>query len=139
MCAENFLKNSNLCLHPLLELLKLCNLPVTQKLVKKVIKNLDLAKITGPNCIPLVVLKNSESELSYTLAVLFNICLKESCNSDCWKILSVVLVFTNVGEWSAAKNYHGVGLFSAVSNIFEKLVINSLVDRPNKFALFSDF
>ena len=98
-----------------------------------------MAKITDTNCIPLVVLRNSESELSYTLAVLFNMCLKESCNSDCWKILSVVLVFRNVGERSAAKNYYRVGLFSAVSNIFEKLVINSLVDRPNKFALFSDF
>ena len=98
-----------------------------------------MAKITDTNCIPLVVLRNSESELSYTLAVLFNMCLKESCNSDCWKILSVVLVFRNVGERSAAKNYHRVGLFSVVSNIFEKLVINSLVDCPNKFALFSDF
>ena len=45
-------------------------------MVKKVIMNLDSSKASDPNCIPLVVLKNCEPELSYTLAELFNICLK---------------------------------------------------------------
>ena len=48
-------------------------------MVKTVIMNLDLSKASGPDCIPLVVLKNSERELSYILAALFNKCLKGSC------------------------------------------------------------
>ena len=44
-------------------------------------------------CIPVVVLKNCESELSYILAELFNKCLMESCFPDCWKVSSVVPVF----------------------------------------------
>ena len=52
-------------------------------MVKKVIMNLDLSKASGPDCIPVVVLKNYEPKLSYTLAELFNKCLKESCFSDC--------------------------------------------------------
>ena len=61
--------------------------------------------MSGPDCIPEVVLKNYEPELSYILAELFNKCLKESCLPDCWKVLLVVPVFKNVGERSTFKNY----------------------------------
>ena len=62
-------------------------------MVKKVIMNFDLSKASGPDCIPVVVLKNCEPELSYILAELFNMCLKESCFPDCWKASLVVPVF----------------------------------------------
>ena len=74
-------------------------------MVKKVITNLDSSKASGPDCIPVVVLKNCEPELSYILAELFNMCLKESCFPDCWKVSSAVPVFKNVGERSTAKHY----------------------------------
>ena len=48
-------------------------------------------------------------------------------------------VFKNVGEWSTAKNYRPVGIFSAVSRVFEKLVNNRIVDHLKKSGLFSDF
>ena len=78
--------------------LKLHNISVTPKMVKKVIMNLDLSEASGPDCIPVVVLKNCEPELSYIPAELFNKCLKESCFPDCWKVSLVVPVFNNVGE-----------------------------------------
>ena len=108
-------------------------------MVKKVIMNLDSSKASGPDCIPVVVLKNCEPELSYILAKLFNICLKESCFSDCWKVSSVVPVFKNVGERSTAKNYHPVSLLSVVSKVFEKLVKNKIVDHLKNCSHFSDF
>ena len=67
-------------------------------MVKKVVINLDLSKASGPDFIPVVVLKNSEPELSYILAKLFNKCLKESCFPDYWKVSSVVPLFENVGK-----------------------------------------
>ena len=105
-------------------------------MVKKVITNLDSSKASGPDCIPVVVLKNCEPELSYILAKLFNKRLKESCFPDCWKVSSVVPVFKNVGERSTAKNYC---LLSVVSKVFEKLVNNRIVDHLEKCGLFSDF
>ena len=42
-------------------------------MVKKVITNLDSSKASGPDCIPVVVLKNCEPEPSYILAELFNV------------------------------------------------------------------
>ena len=66
--------------------------------------NLDFSKVSGPDCIPVVVLKNYKPELSYILAELINKCLKESCFPGCWKVSSVVPVFKNVGERPTSKN-----------------------------------
>ena len=116
--AEKFSKNSNLDdsdislpVFPSRTNLKLHNIYVTPKMVKKVIMNLDLSKVSSLDCIPLVVLKNCELELSYILAELFNKFLKESCFPDCWKVSSVFPVFKNVRDRSAARNYHPVSLF----------------------------
>ena len=38
--------------------LKLHNISVTPKMVKKIILNLDSSKVSAPDCIPVVVLKN---------------------------------------------------------------------------------
>ena len=80
-------------------------------MVKKVITNLDSSKTSGPHCILVVVLKNCEPELSYVLAELFNMCLKESCFPDCWSVSLVVPIFKNVGERSTANNYRPLDFF----------------------------
>ena len=85
--------------------------------------NLESLKASDPDCIPVVVLKNYEPELSYILAELFNMCLKESCFLDCWKVLSLVPTFKNVAENRfAAKNYCPFSFLFVVSELFEKLV-----------------
>ena len=111
---------------------------MVKKMVKKVITNLDLSKASGPDYIPVVVLKNCDPELSYMLAELFNKHLMESCFPDCWKVSSVVPVFKNVWERSAAKNYCPVSLLYVVSKVFEKLVNNRIVDHLEKCGLFSE-
>ena len=88
--AQNFSQNSNLAdsgislpPFPSRTNLKLHNISVTPKMVRKVVMNLDLSKPSGPDYIPVVVLKNRESDLSYILAELFIKRLKESCFPDC--------------------------------------------------------
>ena len=71
--------------------LRLHNISVTPKMVGKVVMNLDLSTASGPDYIPVVVLKNYEPEPSYILAELFNKCLKECYFPDCWKVSSVSL------------------------------------------------
>ena len=101
--------------------------------------NLDLSKTSGPDSIPVVVVRNCEPELSFILAELFNKCLKESCFPDCWKVSSVVTVCKYVGERSTVKNYRPVSLLSVVSKVFEKLANDRIVDHVEKCSLFSDF
>ena len=107
--AENLSKNSNLDdsgislpVLPSRTNLKLHNIFVTSS-NNIFVTNLHLLKASGSDCIPVVVLKNYELELSYILAELFNKCLKEFCFPDCWKVSSMVPVFKNVGERSTAK------------------------------------
>ena len=104
-------------------------------MVKKVITNLDSSKASGLDRIPVVVLKNCEPEISCILAELSNMCLKESCFPDCWKVSSVVPVFRNVGKRSTAKNYRLVSMLSVISKVFEKLVNNRIVDHLEKCVL----
>ena len=70
--AKNFSRNSNL--HesgislpdfPSRTNLKLQNTTVTLAIVKKVIMNLDSSKSSGPDSIPVVLLKNCEPKFSY--------------------------------------------------------------------------
>ena len=117
LSAELFSKNSNLddsgyelpsfsCKTDI----TLSNVVITPKMVKKAICILDSSKTSGPDGIPVIVLKNCEPELSFIQTDLFNLCLKELSFPDCWKFLSVVLVFKNVDERSDPKNYCPVSL-----------------------------
>ena len=96
-------------------------------MVKKIITNLDSSKVSGLDCIPVVALKNCEPELPYTLAKVFNMCLRKFCFPDCWKVSLVVPVLKNVGERYTAKNYCTVSLLTVVSKVFEKLVNSKIV------------
>ena len=104
-------------------------------MVKKVTLNLDSSKVSGPDCVPVVVLKNCDSEPSYIQAELFIMCLKESCLPNCWKVSLVVPVFKDVGERSTAKSLLLVLFFI----LQLKLVNNRTVDHQEKCGLFSDF
>ena len=139
--AENFYTNlddsgNSLPVFPCRTNLKLHNISVTHKMVKNVIMNLDLSKVSGPDWIPEMVLKNCEPEFSYILAELFTKCLKESCFPDCWKVSLMVPVFKNGQEMSAGINYSPVSHLSVVS---KKLANNRIVDHQKKCDLFSNF
>ena len=88
--AKNFCRNSNLddCgislpVFSSRSNLKIHNISLILKMVKKVITNLDSSKASGPDCIPVVILKTCDPEILYVLAELFNMCLKESFFLDC--------------------------------------------------------
>ena len=58
--------------------MKLHNIPLSLKLDRKVMTNLDYSGVPGLICVPEVVLKKCEPELSYILAHCFDLYLKES-------------------------------------------------------------
>ena len=62
--------------------------------------------------------------------------LKESSFPDCWKVSLVFLVFKNVWERTTAKDYGPVRLLSVVSEVFEILLNNNIVDHLERCGLF---
>ena len=99
--------------------LKLHNIPVTPKMVKKVVADLDPSETPGPESIWVVVIKNCEPQLSYTLTDVSNIFLKELHFSHSWKMSSMVLVISNVLGGLRTKNYRSIFVISVVSKVFE--------------------
>ena len=85
---------------------------VIPKMVRKVIMNLDLAMASGPDCVPVVVLKNCEPELSYILAGLKIQYVSEGVLFS--RFLEGFNVSKNVEEWSRAQNYCPISLLSVV-------------------------
>ena len=86
--------------------LKLHNVSITPKMVKKVIMNPDSSKVSDPNCIPVVVLKICDlPELSYILAGFFNMCLKDSYFPD----------FERSHRWSLFSRMLGKGLLLKIA------------------------
>ena len=121
--TENFSKNSNLddsgislTVLPSKTNLKQHSISITPQMIKKVIMDLDLSKISSLDCIPVVVLKNCEPELSYIPADVS----EEDLFSRLLKVSSVVPAFKNVGERYTAKNCRPVSLLSVVSKVFER-------------------
>ena len=98
--------------------LKLHNISITPKIVKKVIANLDSSKASGPDCIPVMVLKSCEPELSYILAALFNMSLVFQIVgwSHWWSLYLRIL-------WKCLllKTTALLVFFSLVSKVFKKL------------------
>ena len=74
---------------------------------------LEVANVTGPECIPSIVLKMCSPELSPVLAKVYNKCLFESC----WKFSSVLPANKNDGERSDPGNYRPISLLPIMSKI----------------------
>ena len=142
MFAKNFSKNSNLQhlgislpVFPSRTNLKQYHISMIPKMIKMVITKLDLLAWfwTYSSGSPKELWAWSFIDISWTFKY---VCVKESCFPDCWWVSWVVPVFRNVGERSAAKNYCPVSLLSVLSEVFEKLVNNRIVDHIGKCDLF---
>ncbi|MEL7340328.1 MAG: reverse transcriptase family protein, partial [Bacteroidota bacterium] len=117
---------------------KLCESKVTASLISKLITELDSTKATGPDGIPVVVLKHLNPELSPILAKLFNRCLKEKCFPSVWKTSAVCPVFKNAGEKSNPAQYRPISLLSVISKLFESVINKRILDHLNRNNLLSD-
>ena len=111
---------------------------VTVKDVSRLIHDLVSSKATGPDEIPVVVLKNISPELSPLLAKLFNRCIKEKCFPTSWKIASICPVFKNSGERSSPSQYRPISLLSIISKIFESILNKYTINYLNANNLLSD-
>ena len=78
--------------------------------------------------------KNCEPEFSYLLSELFNMCLKEPCFPDCWKVWSLYLRMLGKGLHLKATTL--LSLVFVVSKVSENLVNNKHDDHLEKCDLF---
>ena len=68
-------------------------IPVDPKGVLKLLNNLNIHKTSGPDCLSARVLKECSSEISPTLALIYNESLTKATVPDGWRQVNVALVF----------------------------------------------
>ena len=87
---------------------KLLNIPVTHKMFKKLMADCDSSKVYGTDYNLAVVIKSSESEISYTLVDFFMVCSKESCFTDCLKFPCAFLVLKSTIQEDLSSHFQYV-------------------------------
>ena len=92
--------------------------------VETVIETLKAAnsnKATGPNNIPVRVLKIAAEILSPSLTAIFNRSLSMGIYPDDWKMARVLPIFKS-GEKGDLSNYRPISIISAIAKVFGRLV-----------------
>lgn len=86
----------------------------------------DSTKSTGPDEIPVVVIKNIVPKLTSILAKLVSCCLKKICFSSPWKVSSACPVYKNLDG-----PHHDISLLIVISKLFED-VNKKVAEHINK-------
>ena len=93
----------------------------TEKKVISVINKMKTNKSTGPNSIPMKILKISNQIICKPLTYLINLSFSNGIFPDLLKTSNVIPVFKR-GEKQANSNYQPILLFSNLSKLMEKIV-----------------
>ena len=104
--------------------------------INKIIRNLDAKKATGPDKIPVKVVKMSAYIINKRLTNIINNDLLRNPFSDSAKIASVRPIFKK-RERTEIGNYRPVSILNCFSKIYEKFLHNQIASFSNEF--LSDF
>jgi hypothetical protein len=86
--------------------------------VERVLLELDVSKVTGPDGIPPFILKNCASAFARPLSLLFNRSLTTCVFPDRWKLSYVTSIFEK-GRRNNVEDYRVVAILSAIPNLSE--------------------
>ena len=107
--------------------------PTTPEEIIKVITSFSLSKSTGPNSIPVKILKLLKHDISIPLSILINLSFETGVFPSTLKVSKVIPVYKNKGSPLEAGNYRPISLLSNIEKIFEKVIYSRLIDFLNQF------
>ena len=108
--------------------------PTDPKEVAEVIDKLDEKKSSGPNGIPVFLLKKFKDFFSFWLSKLINICFETGVFPDLLKFAKVTPVHKKDSRLDYV-NYRPISLLSAYSKIYEKLIYTRMYAYLVKYNL----
>ena len=95
--------------------------------MKSVLESLDVNKATGHDGISAKILKAGDDEISLTLSILYNSCIKKGQWPCDWKKGDWTLIYKK--DDRHAKNYRPITVLSCVKKVFERLLGNQITTK----------
>ena len=102
--------------------------PTSQEEVTKIIGALSSSKSSGPNSIPIKILKLLNDKISMPLSMLINQSFTTGTFPSVLKISKVIPVFKNKGSPLDVSNYRPVSLLSNIEKIYEKIMYSRVME-----------
>ena len=99
--------------------------------------NLILAKASGSDAVPPVVLKSCAFEFAHCLVKLFRLCLSTSTYPSCCKFTQIQPA-PKIGDLSNPSNYRSIALISCLSQAFESVLNKKIMRHQSAPNLLSD-
>ena len=110
--------------------------PFTSREIYEVIDNLDNKKAPGPGYINAWALKSGKYAFGTHLQIIFNDCIQEKVFSTILKDAHITPIFKK-GDVSVLTNYRPISVTPTFAKVFERLLLNQLVEYLEKFALLN--
>jgi len=95
--------------------------------VYNIICELESNKAAGSDGIPCKIIKALKDKLADSLVCIINKIISEACYPDILKLATVVPVYKK-GDSQDPKNYRPISLLPIVNKIFEKIILNKILD-----------
>ena len=105
--------------------------PTTPEEVLNELKTFNLNKTSGPNSIPVKILKDMKSEISVPLSTLTNLSFNTGIFPSSLK-LALVMPIIKKGDQQDCNNYRPISVLSNISKLIEKLLYNRLYKFLNQ-------
>ena len=106
--------------------------------VLRVLNALDPNKSTGPDNIPVKILKMTALLIAEPLSLLFNKSLAEGTFPSIFKVSHIRAIYKNKGSASDYTCYRPISILSAISKVFEKIVHRKIYTHINENSLLTE-
>ena len=107
--------------------------------VKKVLKSLKPKLSSGPDGIPMYLLKKVKNTISYPLSLLYGWSFVTATCPPTFLESRVTPVFKKKGSRSLTENYRPISIGSSIAKVMEKLVTDRLLSYLQTEGLLSDY
>lgn len=103
----------------------LSSITTTAEEVRKLLRNLNVSKASGPDGISNRILRGCADTLCYPLSRLFNLSLQTGVFPHCWKLSNIVPIHKK-NDRQVVSNYRPVSLLCTISKVLERIVHSRL-------------